>query len=771
MDLYLLRIMCLLVGTCCLCSAQKDTEFWFAAPNVIEEHGDRPVYLRLTAGDEDANVIITQPANLSWSPVSVYVAANSSRSVDLTSRLASIENTPPFSVLRKGLYIQSDRPVTAYYEVDNRFNPDIFALKGRNALGESFFIPAQNYWGNAGVFNPAAKSAFDIVASADDTNITIRLSVSVSGHLANQPFTITLDRGETYSVEALDIGQEYQLTGSQVTSDKPIAITIKHDSNQFGNCYDLSGDQLVPVHVLGTEYIVVQGFLEGPDQVFIVATQDGTSITIDSPTRPATITLSAGAYYRYPLQGGVCHVSSNHPVYVMHLTGFGCEVGMALVPKLECTGSQVVNITRSTDEFFGLVLITQNGNQDGFEISPRGSIAGNIFSEVPGTDGKYVSAKVDLTQPAVGNQAFRITNNDGPFHLGIINGGGRSGTRYGYFSDFKRLKILSGSSKICLGSDLALNVQGADKLLWLDDEELRDSRESNVIVSPDSNTVYRVVGMDNTGGCIDTAEINVEVFEWAEPQIDISPTCQSVEVSFDYMGTEVVENLYWIIENDTLITDQDVPFVWQWPETGQVSLTLLAENPAGCITDTTISLAIGGVAITYDSLYYFEDGQEVTSNAIVVDGSLDGAKINWSPSHGLSCNDCLQPVFSPEESTIYSMQIEDSLGCVNVYDFEVIVHPGIFFPTAFTPNNDQLNDVYTYFTVNEKVIIDQFLIANRWGQIVFEYKRANESTGPVWDGTLHGQPADAGTYVFDLKGTYLESQIPFTKKGSFHLIR
>ena len=115
-------------GLCLHVSAQIDSEFWFAAPSVTDGHGDAPVLLRFTAFSEDARVSITQPANPQWREIVVNVPAGQSRTMDLTARLALLESFPAFRVLNKGLNIQSDQPITAYYEVDNEFNPDIFSL-------------------------------------------------------------------------------------------------------------------------------------------------------------------------------------------------------------------------------------------------------------------------------------------------------------------------------------------------------------------------------------------------------------------------------------------------------------------------------------------------------------------------------------------------------------------------------------------------------------------------------------------------------------------
>jgi hypothetical protein len=144
----------------------------------------------------------------------------------------------------------------AYYEgvTSCNCNPDIFALKGKNALGTNFIISAQTFLNNANY----ARSGFDIVATQSNTSITIVPSSDIVGHPAGVPFTIVLNMGETYSAEASNIAGNLHLSGSTVIANKPIAITIKDDSMSgapYGGCADLMGDQTIPVPVTGKEYL------------------------------------------------------------------------------------------------------------------------------------------------------------------------------------------------------------------------------------------------------------------------------------------------------------------------------------------------------------------------------------------------------------------------------------------------------------------------------------------------------------------------------------
>ena len=92
---------------------------------------------------------------------------------------------------------------------------------------------------------------------------------------------------------------------------------------------------------------------------------------------------------------------------------------------------------------------------------------------------------------------------------------------------------------------------------------------------------------------------------------------------------------------------------------------------------------------------------------------------------------------------------------------------GIFFPGAFSPNNDGHNDVYR---PQVYAVLDKFYMAiyDRWGVKVFE------TTDPYkgWDGKFNGQPQKEDTFVwyaqYRLRSEHGKETV---KKGTFVLVR
>jgi gliding motility-associated-like protein len=437
--------------------AQSGNEFWLAPPEVTDLHnspGGEPIFLQLSSMGAAATVTITQPANPGFTPIVVNVAANRSARVNLTSRKTLLETQPTNAILNTGLRIQSTSAITCYYEIANTNNTDIWALKGPNGLGQEFYIPLHKhtpFFNHTFAAPHEAYASFDIVATQNNTVVTIYSPVPVDGHAALQQFSITLNQGQTYSCGYTGAGYEQPSThpsGAVVLADKPVAVSIKDDSNHnpSGGCYDLMGDQLVPVNVVGEDYIAVKGSLNnnGDESVVIVATENNTQIFLDGAAVPV-ITLFAGEYYRVDMDylaasaNNSVYIHGTKPIYAVHVTGFGCESGMALLPPLNCAGSQQVNFVRSSSESFFVTMLVRTAavNNFGIQVSGTATINPASFVTVPGTGGTWMAARIqyNTTQIPV-DSTVRITNSADVFALGIINGGATSGCRYGFFSEF-----------------------------------------------------------------------------------------------------------------------------------------------------------------------------------------------------------------------------------------------------------------------------------------------------------------------------------------------
>ncbi|KAA0990431.1 T9SS type B sorting domain-containing protein [Dyadobacter aurulentus] len=89
---------------------------------------------------------------------------------------------------------------------------------------------------------------------------------------------------------------------------------------------------------------------------------------------------------------------------------------------------------------------------------------------------------------------------------------------------------------------------------------------------------------------------------------------------------------------------------------------------------------------------------------------------------------------------------------------------GVFVPDAFSPNGDGYNDILEAKSTQLQAFT--FSVINRWGQVVFHSEDINNG----WDGTIKGENAPVGSYVY--KMTFVDDiNQTVEKSGTFMLLR
>jgi gliding motility-associated-like protein len=141
---------------------------------------------------------------------------------------------------------------------------------------------------------------------------------------------------------------------------------------------------------------------------------------------------------------------------------------------------------------------------------------------------------------------------------------------------------------------------------------------------------------------------------------------------------------------------------------------------------------------------------------------------SWNPTIELSCNNCPDPIIKPLETKTYFISVTDTSNCFTVEDdITIFVEKkySVDVPSAFTPNNDGINDIIYIKGWGIKELI-YFRIFNRFGEMVFETNNIN--TG--WDGSYKGniQQSESYNYIVKVK-TYNDDFLE--KKGSIVIIR
>ncbi|WP_010178806.1 gliding motility-associated C-terminal domain-containing protein [Aquimarina agarilytica] len=370
-------------------------------------------------------------------------------------------NTNVFNTVEnsKGLLIKSTNPIQAVHVNDSPHNKTYTVLKGKSALGKEFYAASQVKV-LAEQYRKDETHFISVMATEDNTQVTIQMPVGKELEGIGNSITVNLDANESYLVkneEGTNIINN--ITGAHITATKDIAVLSggQHirQNKGIGGAAEGGVDQLVPVKVLGTEYILNRGGT-ALDYAIVVATEPNTKVYLDGGKQAIDISKSgdfvALDYSEETRQQGLKHlgtpyyIDSNKPIYVYHVSGlFSDEVGMALIPTVGCTGSKKINFLKfKSGNNIASIIIEDEGVSDFLFNGKLLKDLNIIPKKVPGKEGwSIVSIPNELIKES--NVAFSPYSF---FYLGLLVASPGSGT-YGMLSGFdKKITAIDPNEKL-----------------------------------------------------------------------------------------------------------------------------------------------------------------------------------------------------------------------------------------------------------------------------------------------------------------------------------
>jgi len=550
--------------------AQVDTAFWFAVPKLCS-HEHWPITLVISTFNESATVTVTKAYN-NATVATFTVPANSSGTQVLVQDEAGLTGfeCAHNTTSNYGLYIHSTSPVNAYVAVC-RNNSEIYALKGNNGLGEDFFVTMQYHYdngsGDAGSGYQQARNSVEIIATENNTTVSITPSYACGSHPAGQTFTVTLQRGQVYTLASNSKVGANHLCGTIITSNKPVAVDVSDDSvtphstpnmttDNGGGSADLVADQIVPVRMAGSAYIVVPspsaannnapassgGGNYYLDYACIFALENNTTVTIYSGnTNNPTVTtynMSQGGKQKYhftsdsPIFINATNSITGEavPIFVFQVTGAGKEFGGTQLPHVYCTGSTAVgyrplaSASQHTKTIY-LTLLCRAEFTTGFQINGNSNlISASDWHEVPGAPAfKYCRKNVSSNYaPSATNMIpFRVTNSLGKFHMGVFDiNGSYDDCSISYFSSYTTGSSIAFNTDVtlgdyCQGDTIVFDFDSVDaaitRILGPNGYEINAEPYQRVEVLPEYSGWYTVVAHDSRNCLMEAMYDSIEI--------------------------------------------------------------------------------------------------------------------------------------------------------------------------------------------------------------------------------------------------------------------
>jgi gliding motility-associated-like protein len=328
--------------------------------------------------------------------------------------------------------------------------------------------------------------------------------------------------------------------------------------------------------------------------------------------------------------------------------------------------------------------------------------------------------------------------------------------------DFVTLRAMNDTT-ICRGDAISLGaVSDGLAFSWTPVANLNNPNIINPVAVTNNTTTYSVTAI--IGGCNASDQVVVTTVAYPIANAGQDPTiCYNTSTQLN--GSIVGSSFKWTpvsyLNNPNILNPVSSP-----PRTTQYILS--AFDTLGCPKPGNDTIV---VIVTPRVRAFAGNDTTVVVNQPLQFFGTGGVNYVWSPSTGLNSTVIYNPIGIyglTIDSVRYKLVVTDAIGCADSAFVTVRVFktsPSVFVPTAFTPNNDGLNDVVRPIAVGVKKI-NYFSIYNRWGQLVF----TTTVNGKGWDGKISGREQNSGVFVWMVSATdYLDK--PIFLKGTVTLIR
>ena len=197
------------------------------------------------------------------------------------------------------------------------------------------------------------------------------------------------------------------------------------------------------------------------------------------------------------------------------------------------------------------------------------------------------------------------------------------------------------------------------------------------------------------------------------------------------------------------------------------------EDANGCLWNTMVVIdPITELTIDIGEDEEISFGDSLLINSVLNVDENEITNITWTSTQTISCDNCLDPYVSPTQSTTYLIEITDEDGCVATDEITISVRRDLNFyiPTAFSPNLDGINEVFTVYPGAGVAQINKLQVFNRWGEELYINKNFQADPNIGWDGKHRSETMQPGVYIYVVEMEYLDGTVELFE-GDFNLMR
>ncbi|MFA4863743.1 MAG: gliding motility-associated C-terminal domain-containing protein, partial [Bacteroidales bacterium] len=249
----------------------------------------------------------------------------------------------------------------------------------------------------------------------------------------------------------------------------------------------------------------------------------------------------------------------------------------------------------------------------------------------------------------------------------------------------------------------------------------------------------------NIQGSVIPAEFHTgEVTIYDPPSVILSASktvCEGQAVSFMSIasGNQPPFTFQWTYPDGTITTSD--PFFFNVNQSQAGDYILQATDQVGCTDQKSINLVVSENPV---AAFHGTDTLTVQAGYLLEAGA-GLASYLWNTG------DTAESIIIETEG-MYKVQLESPAGCTGVDSIYILLKTEeipsyhIYFPNAFTPDGDGLNDTFKAFATGDYITKFNMQIYDRWGGLIFN----SDDISIGWDGKKNGNPCPGGVYAYKI---------------------
>lgn len=338
----------------------------------------------------------------------------------------------------------------------------------------------------------------------------------------------------------------------------------------------------------------------------------------------------------------------------------------------------------------------------------------------------------------------------------------------------------SGATEICKGQTFAFTAGGAINYKWLNSVGIITESPTFTIssLSRDLQATYTLVGTDGhfcSNNVMFYPVVNALPAARIIPDKENSCTPFCSSITLDLLSSNITNQKWTTSDGDKTATSASTVFTKCFGTAGIYTINVNLTDAKGCTSVVTRTIE-AFPSPKADFITSPEKPTENDNNVTFIDNSKnsEGSTFTWNFYDGekgskrdTSYQESPTRTFTSTGSYFVYMKVASANGCSDSVAKIIVVgdDPTFFVPNAFTPNGDNINDLFMPKSIGLKNY--QMQIFSRWGQLLF----STNDPAAGWNGrTNGGDIAPSGSYIYKFTLSGMDRE-PRVLSGQFSLIK